>query len=108
MTDSGRAERVARNEAYWRELNAELKDLQAGDEPGDPVSFVCECGRPNCVEILKLTLDDYERRHRDDRHFVVKPGHEFPEVERVIESTAEYSVVEKRDIGEVQDVVQRS
>lgn len=102
MDDTGRAERLARNEAYWRELNADLARAA-----GDTASFVCECGLPNCVEILHMPLETYQRWHEDDRHFVVKPGHEVPEVERVIESVAEYSVVEKRDIGEVGEVVKR-
>jgi hypothetical protein len=38
---------------------------------------------------------------------VVLPGHELPEVERVIEEADGYIVVEKRDVGQVHDVVER-
>jgi len=109
MTDTGRAERLARNEARWRELNAELEhglsDVQR--DPDERAAFVCECARPDCVQMVKLPLDEYKRWHRDDRHFVVLPGHEYPEVETVLEANEDYFVIEKRDIGQVSDVVER-
>ena len=109
MPDTGRAERIARNEARWRELNAELErglsDIER--DPDELAAFVCECALPDCVRMVKLPLDAYQRWHEDDRHFVVLPGHEEPEVERVIEKTEDYFVIEKRDVGQVHDVVER-
>jgi hypothetical protein len=109
MTDSERAERLARNEARWRELNAELeRGLSAIDRDADErAAFVCECGRPDCTEIVKLPLDAYQRAHEKDEHFVIRPGHEFPDVERVIEEAEGYFVVEKRHIGRVPEIVDR-
>jgi hypothetical protein len=109
MTDTGRAERLARNEARWRELNAELeRGLSAIErDPDERAAFVCECGRPDCTEIVKLPLEDYQRAHQVDTRFVVLPGHEYPEVERVLEEGNGYFVIEKRDIGQVHDVVER-
>jgi hypothetical protein len=109
VTDTGRAERLARNEARWRELNTELQrglsDLQR--DPDERAAFVCECARVDCVQMVKLPLDEYKRWHADDRRFVVLPGHEYPDVESVIETTADYLVIEKRDLGQVHDVVER-
>jgi hypothetical protein len=109
MTDRERAERLARNEARWRELNAELERGLAAIErdPDERAAFVCECGRPDCTEIVKLPLDAYQRAHEHDKHFVVRPGHEFLDVERVIEETEDYFVVEKRDVGRVPEIVER-
>ena len=109
MTDTGRAERIARNEARWRELNAELeRGLSDIDrDPDERAAFVCECAKPDCVEMVKLKLEAYQRAHEDDRHFVILPGHQMPEVERVIDEGDGYIVVEKRDVGDVHDVVER-
>ena len=109
MSDGGRAERIARNEARWRELNSELeRGLSDIDrDPDERAAFVCECAKPDCVEMVKLLLEDFQRWHEDDRHFVVLPGHEYPEVETVIEQGNGYLVVEKRDIGQVHEVVER-
>src|SRR5688500_18025883 len=109
MVDAGQAERIARNEARWRELNAELeRGLETlSRDPDERAAFVCECGRPNCAEMVKLPLDAYQRAHAQDEHFVVLPGHEFPDVERVVEEGDGYLVVEKRDIGAVRDIVDR-
>ena len=110
MPDFGRAERLARNEASWRELNAQLESgLQnLPRDPDERAAFACECARPDCSQIVKLPLDDYRRTHRDDRHFVVLPGHDMPDVERVIEEHDTYAVVEKLDIGDVPDVIDRN
>jgi hypothetical protein len=109
MTDTGRAERLARNEARWRELNSELErglsDIQR--DPDERAAFVCECARTDCVQMVKLPLDEYQRWHADDRRFVVLPGHEFQDVEKVLEATEDYFVIEKRDVGQVHDVVER-
>jgi hypothetical protein len=109
MTDTGRAERIARNEARWRELNAELeRGLSDIDrDPDERAAFVCECAKPDCVQMVKLPLDAYQRAHEDDRHFVILPGHEVLDVERVIDEGEGYIVVQKRDVGHVHDVVER-
>jgi len=109
MSDTARAERIARNEARWRELNAELERGLSGIErdPDERAAFVCECALPDCIQMVKLHLEAYQRWHRDDRHFVVLPGHEVPDVERVVEEGDGYFVIEKRDVGQVHDVVDR-
>src|SRR3954469_25472256 len=109
MPDTGRAERIARNEARFRELNSELERGLASisRDPDERAAFVCECGRADCSQMVKLPLDDYQRAHEADDHFVVLPGHEVPDVERVIEEHDDWSVIEKRDVGRVQDVVAR-
>jgi len=109
MSDTGRAERLARNEARWRELNAELERglSDIARDADERAAFVCECARPDCVEMVKLPLEEYQRWHQDDSHFVVLPGHEFRDIETVLEETGDYLVIEKRDIGQVYDVVER-
>ena len=44
---------------------------------------------------LELTVDDYTSAHSAPNLFTVKPGHVYPEVERVVETTDRFWVVEK-------------
>src|SRR5215207_6147605 len=109
MTDAGRAERIARNEARFRELNSELEQgLETLSlDPEERAAFVCECGRAECSEMVKLLLGDYKAAHVDDCHFVVLPGHELLGAERVIGRHESHFVVEKLNVGEVPDIVDR-
>ncbi len=94
-----RSERAARNEAVFRRVNERLEEVNAAFgsmvEGGD---FVCECADIGCVERIELTLTQYEALRSVPTHFIVKPGHELAEEERVIEAHADFLVVEK--IGE--------
>jgi hypothetical protein len=106
---TARAERIARNESLFRELNEELERGLSGvdRDPDERAAFVCECGHPDCSQMVKVPLDDYQRAHEADDHFVILPGHEKPEAERVVEEHEDWVVVEKKDIGDVEEIVQR-
>ena len=107
--DAARADRIARNEALFRELNAELERglSTLEQDPEERAAFVCECGLAECSQMVKLPLEDYKRVHLDDRRFVVLPGHEAVDVERVVEKHDGWLVVEKRDIAGVPQIVDR-
>src|ERR671935_1768321 len=94
-------ERVAGNEALFREVNerrAETAEQFAGTEDeSTPLDFVCECGRAGCAEKMPMTLAEYERVRSEPTYFAIVPGHELPEVERVVERHATYLLVEKQD-----------
>jgi hypothetical protein len=53
-----------------------------------------------------LTAARYEGAHAQDDRFVVLPGHESPEIERVVEEHADYLVVDK--FGEAEDIAEQS
>jgi hypothetical protein len=92
-------ERLARNEALYRDVNERLKEL--GESFGvieDKGVFVCECGRAECAERISLTLQEYEQVRREPTHFVVKRGHEMLDVD-VIAQSDDFAVVEKRPGG---------
>ena len=91
-----RARRIAENEARFREINERLRtDLQALPEKADPVQFICECGRLECVLSIDLTFEEYERVRSDPLAFAVAPGHEIPDVEDVVASSDHHVVVRK-------------
>lgn len=88
------AERVALNEALFREVNENI--LKAADDGRHPdAQFVCECGERNCEERVTLTMREYQAVRSNELHFFCKPGHEIPLTEEVIERYERYVVVEK-------------
>jgi hypothetical protein len=91
-----RARRVGLNEAMFRTVNDEVHGLNKRFSViADPMSVVCECGSAVCNERVELRAAEYEQLRRDPTHFAVKPGHELPDVEAVVERHAGYVVVEK-------------
>jgi hypothetical protein len=61
------------------------------------MSILCECGKLECIEQLDLTIDAYRELRANPTRFAVKPGHELPDVERVVERHDSYFVVEKAE-----------
>src|SRR5215212_8831802 len=89
--------RVGRNQSLFRSVNEQIES--ANDRFGvttEQVEFVCECAAQECTERITLTLAQYEELRRVPTHFIVKPGHVYPEFERVVEEVNGYVVVEKR------------
>jgi hypothetical protein len=95
-------QRVARNEALFREAN---EAIERGLWPGEAhraVRFLCECAQVDCGQMVELSLGDYESVRADPKRFLMVPGHQLSEFETVVEERPEYLVVEKRgEAGEV-------
>jgi hypothetical protein len=89
----------ATNQALFREVNERIRELAAHYATIDPqqLELVCECSNESCVMLLPIALIDYENVRAHPARFVIYPGHEIPEVEKVVELTAAYEVVEKFD-----------
>lgn len=95
------ADKRARNELLFRQVNEQIRELEA---KGDPASFdvLCECGVSDCTATFTIDEAAYERVRSDGRQFVVLPGHEMLERERVVGRTDRYLVVRKLgDLGEI-------
>jgi hypothetical protein len=86
-------ERLARNQTLFREVNERLLKLTEGTAGW--LAFLCECSREGCSETISLSLDEYNAVRAHPTEFVVAPGHETPEIERLIDSNGHYAVVEK-------------
>jgi hypothetical protein len=97
--------RLGENESRFRDANERIEATWLRVEASAPaVPFVCECGRPECVVTIRLTLLEYEKVRADSRQFVCSPGHEItgPDLGRVVEKTAKFVIMEKLGIaGEV-------
>jgi hypothetical protein len=91
--------RQARNESLFREVNeriAQLGDSAQAWSPDGTVEFLCECGEEGgCGQRVRVPVEVYERVRSQDDRFVVRPGHETPEIERAVEWSDDYVVVDK-------------
>jgi hypothetical protein len=95
--DRDAAIRVARNQALFRAVN---EQIEATNERfsvllGERTNFVCECADDACMGRIAITLEQYEALRKMPTHFVVLPGHVYPEFERVVYELNGFVVVEK-------------
>jgi hypothetical protein len=91
-----RAERIGLNEAVFRDVNERIEELANAFQIKDqPLDLVCECGNASCTERISMSHSEYEQLRSDSHRFAVSPGHEIPDVEKVVDKRGGYDVVEK-------------
>lgn len=109
MSNTPSPRRLAENEVIFRQANEkvsrELDDLrQAAASDGhtgmvpdkDPeLHFYCECSDEKCRKRIVMSPAKYKQLHQNSSQFVLLPGHNVPELERVVDGSKEYIVVEK-------------
>ena len=98
-----RNERAARNQSLFREVNERVVALEQGglqevSGDGSAVHAICECANAGCHEPIVMDIDGYTAIRSSPIHFLVKPGHEWPDVENVVARHDGFIVVEK--VGE--------
>ena len=104
-----RERRIGLNEAVFREANERIQELNETFATfSDALVLVCECGDGKCVEQIRMPPAAYEELRADPTQFAIAPGHEIPDVERVIAKRDGYDVVRKNEgvpqqIAEVTD-----
>jgi len=86
--------RNATTQAIFRNVNERIAESAQRFDSED-AEFVCECDDRSCTHRVAATLETYERAREDPTHFLLVPGHENGEIERVIESAPRYAIVEK-------------
>lgn len=98
-----RSERYVKNEALFRSLNNEAQaigTLTSSDaDAADP--YLCECVDAECLERIVLSPQEYGRLRANPLWFAVMPGHEMPDVERVVERCERFAIVEKTEHEEI-------
>src|SRR4051812_3618158 len=92
-----RGERIARNEAAYRDVNEAIRKGRTAPAADTPRPFVCECGQLGCNQLVELTLAEYEAVRANPRHFFMVEGHDIPDVEFVVARHERYMVAEKHD-----------
>jgi hypothetical protein len=93
-----RAERAARNQTLFRQVNERIEALNESFGVVLPVGeWVCECADERCSQLVELTIPEYEHVRSLATRFFVAPGdeHVWPDLERVVERHERYWVVEK-------------
>jgi len=84
----------ARTEALFRDVNERIAE-SAQRFDAESTQFVCECADPNCTHRLEATLDEYEDVRADGATFMLAPGHEHRDIERIIADRGRFHIVEK-------------
>ncbi|HXH87205.1 MAG TPA: hypothetical protein VNI55_01180 [Gaiellaceae bacterium] len=94
--EASEVQRLARNEAFFREVNERIDDVAAslGDDDHG-YEYVCECSNPACTERIELTRAAYEHVREDGTRFVLAPGHVTEAIESVVEREDEHVLIEK-------------
>ena len=99
-------ERLARNQALFREVNARIQYLAEVNEridyfaEGASNEFVCECSSSECISTIELTVVEYERVRSNPTWFVIKADHDVAQIERVVSRDDGYAVVERLIVEE--------
>jgi hypothetical protein len=89
-----RQKRRALNEAAFRQINERLKSVnETFGEFSGRFSVICECDDSVCLDEISMTPAEYERVRTQAVLFFVRPGHESPAVETVVDERDEYYVV---------------
>ncbi len=93
-----RQRRASGNHALFRSVNDRIKQLNEAFEAFSPYGdWTCECMDIQCVEIVQMTLGEYEAVRGHSDRFLVAPAdrHVLPQVEQIIERTDRFWLVEK-------------
>jgi hypothetical protein len=93
-----RTRRLARNEAVFRAVNEQIEtfNVGVGKLADETLRVVCECGDLGCIEQLDVPLAVYENVRAEPDLFLVKLGHQAPDVEDEVERSERLVVVRKR------------
>jgi hypothetical protein len=112
MSETSSEHRLAENEAMFRHINEQVQSgydetnrlAEEDNQPefkvsmassSVPLQFYCECADENCTKRVSVTLQDYQRIHQNRRQFIIAPGHEVTQAEKVSAETPDYTIVEK-------------
>ena len=99
------AERKALNEGAFRDANERLEgaahELLRGDD-GSFVPFLCECPKRDCMQVVLLTLAEYEQVRSRGEQGLAALGHEDRTVEHVVDENERFVTTLKfGEAGEV-------
>ena len=85
---------MAQTESAFREVNEAIAETAARFDAKE-TDFICECADPACAHRVTAQLEEYDEVRSEATHFLLAPDHHEPSVERIVERTPEFDVVEK-------------
>ena len=86
--------RLAHNEELFRQVNEAREASSSGGEE-QRLTFVCECSDRECSGRIEMTAAEFDEIRKSPRRYLVLPGHEIPDIERVVEDRGAFEVVKK-------------
>lgn len=96
MPDMEREARAARNQALFRAVNEQMRELNAAlASLSETYAIACECADTGCVATLNIREAAYLDVRSSPRQFVVLRGHVVAGIETVVAENDGYVVVEK-------------
>lgn len=99
LTTENVKEQAVENEMHFRQQNEKLVAKLAGLDEGllgvRAIELLCECSAIHCVALVTIPLTDYFRVNSEKNQFVIRPLHNLPDIEDVIEKHDGWWVVEK-------------
>jgi hypothetical protein len=102
MTGDPTWERIAKNNAIFREANQKIRaKADQHDAPMERIPFLCECAREDCTQIVRLTLEQYTDVRSHPAHFLTAVGHEGAEepLGQLVSKGDGYHIIEKAATG---------
>jgi hypothetical protein len=87
-------ERRATIEALFRDVNERIAESAEQFDAGGS-EFVCECSDPNCTHRVSASLAEYEEVRAEPTTFLLAPGHEEDDIERVVSDHGRFRIVDK-------------
>lgn len=87
--------RVRENEETFASANERI--LASAERFGfdQLVPFICECSKTTCTETIRLSVDTYRQAKNGSDAFILLPGHENSQVEKIVAHGNGYVLVEK-------------
>jgi len=93
-------DQLVRTQILFREVNERVRATV--DAFDGPIEFLCECSKESCIETIPLATEEYERVRSHANLFLVTPGHENRDVDRVVDQGDAFLLVKKIvDVDEV-------
>jgi transcription initiation factor TFIID subunit TAF12 len=93
-TELDEQQRRATTEALFRDVNERIAEAADGFD-ASRTEFVCECADPNCTHRVQASLAEYEEVREEPTTFLVVPGHEHDDIERIVSDRGGFRIVEK-------------
>jgi len=90
---SAREQRIAENEALFRDANERIVSKHARHD--EALEIICECGDDDCLERLIVSADEYEQARSDPTLFLAKNGHIIFDVEEVVAKRPTHQLIRK-------------
>jgi hypothetical protein len=65
------------------------------DATGATFEIHCECGADDCTGMIEIPASEYRAVRLASRRYIIKVGHEIPDIETTLTTTPNYLIVEK-------------